>query len=262
MEMWTPSRSADASGSCAPTRGMTLEELAAAVDRAPSQLSMIENGRREPKLTLLQAIARALGSIAGRAAGVRAARRAVHARDRARAGDAGADVPGPRHRAVPHRQDRAERGAEGDARAAGRDRAPARRAGGDPRRGPPGQRGAAAAHAHAEQPLPRARGSGATAARRGRPPRRPAHAADGIRHRRPPRVHPALRARPAADHPQRRRHQERPALPLEQARREGRPAHRGAAGALEPDPRAHRAHELRGVPASARRDELPHRARC
>ena len=43
-------------------RGMTLEELAAAVDRAPSQLSMIENGRREPKLTLLQAIARALGA--------------------------------------------------------------------------------------------------------------------------------------------------------------------------------------------------------
>lgn len=43
-------------------RRMTLEELAAAVDRAPSQLSMIENGRREPKLTLLQAIARALGS--------------------------------------------------------------------------------------------------------------------------------------------------------------------------------------------------------
>ena len=43
-------------------RGMTLDELAAAVDRAPSQLSMIENGRREPKLTLLQAIARALGT--------------------------------------------------------------------------------------------------------------------------------------------------------------------------------------------------------
>src|SRR6478735_4853112 len=43
-------------------RGMTLEELAAAVDRAPSQLSMIENGRREPKLSLLRAIARALGS--------------------------------------------------------------------------------------------------------------------------------------------------------------------------------------------------------
>lgn len=41
-------------------RGMTLDELAAAVDRAPSQLSMIETGKREPKLTLLQAIARAL----------------------------------------------------------------------------------------------------------------------------------------------------------------------------------------------------------
>src|SRR6188472_4159051 len=43
-------------------RGMTLEELAAAVVRAPSQLSRIENGRREPKLTLLQAIARAVGT--------------------------------------------------------------------------------------------------------------------------------------------------------------------------------------------------------
>jgi transcriptional regulator with XRE-family HTH domain len=43
-------------------RGLTLDELASAVGRAPSQLSMIENGRREPKLTLLQAIARALGT--------------------------------------------------------------------------------------------------------------------------------------------------------------------------------------------------------
>ncbi|GAB3602815.1 helix-turn-helix domain-containing protein [Microbacterium aureliae] len=43
-------------------RGMTLDELAAAIDRVPSQLSMIENGRREPKLTLLQTIARALGT--------------------------------------------------------------------------------------------------------------------------------------------------------------------------------------------------------
>src|SRR6478735_3209720 len=42
-------------------RGLTLEELATAVDRVPSQLSMIENGRREPKLTLMRAIARALG---------------------------------------------------------------------------------------------------------------------------------------------------------------------------------------------------------
>src|SRR6478736_1870925 len=42
-------------------RGMTLDELAAAVDRAPSQLSMIENGRRAPKLTQLRASARVLG---------------------------------------------------------------------------------------------------------------------------------------------------------------------------------------------------------
>jgi transcriptional regulator with XRE-family HTH domain len=41
---------------------MTLDELAAAVERAPSQLSMIETGKREPKLTLLRAIAKALGA--------------------------------------------------------------------------------------------------------------------------------------------------------------------------------------------------------
>ncbi|MBS1906642.1 MAG: helix-turn-helix domain-containing protein [Actinobacteria bacterium] len=40
--------------------GLTLEQLAAAIDRAPSQVSMIETGKREPKLTQLQAIARAL----------------------------------------------------------------------------------------------------------------------------------------------------------------------------------------------------------
>lgn len=41
-------------------RGLTLEQLAARVGRAPSQLSLIENGRREPRLTLLQALAAAL----------------------------------------------------------------------------------------------------------------------------------------------------------------------------------------------------------
>ena len=35
-------------------RGMTLDALAAAVGRAPSQLSMIENGRREPRLSMLR----------------------------------------------------------------------------------------------------------------------------------------------------------------------------------------------------------------
>ncbi|UNK71667.1 XRE family transcriptional regulator [Microbacterium sp. H1-D42] len=43
-------------------RGMTLEDLAALIERAPSQVSMFETGKREPKLTLLQAIARALGT--------------------------------------------------------------------------------------------------------------------------------------------------------------------------------------------------------
>jgi predicted transcriptional regulator/DNA-binding XRE family transcriptional regulator len=41
-------------------RGLTLDQLSAAVGRAPSQLSMIENGRREPRLTLLQSLAAAL----------------------------------------------------------------------------------------------------------------------------------------------------------------------------------------------------------
>lgn len=41
-------------------RGMKLDELALAVERAPSQISMIENGKREPKLTLLRTIAKAL----------------------------------------------------------------------------------------------------------------------------------------------------------------------------------------------------------
>lgn len=43
-------------------RGLTLDDLAAAVGRAPSQMSMIETGRREAKLTLLQSIAKALGT--------------------------------------------------------------------------------------------------------------------------------------------------------------------------------------------------------
>ncbi|GAB3270825.1 helix-turn-helix domain-containing protein [Microbacterium lacusdiani] len=43
-------------------RGMTLDALAAAVGRAPSQLSMLENGRREPRLSMLRAIAKALGT--------------------------------------------------------------------------------------------------------------------------------------------------------------------------------------------------------
>ncbi len=42
-------------------RGLTLTALGIAVGRAPSQLSTIENGRREPSLALLRAIADGLG---------------------------------------------------------------------------------------------------------------------------------------------------------------------------------------------------------
>ncbi|GAB3118938.1 helix-turn-helix domain-containing protein [Glaciibacter psychrotolerans] len=41
---------------------MTLDDLASAVDRAPSQVSMIENGNREPSLSMLRTIALALGT--------------------------------------------------------------------------------------------------------------------------------------------------------------------------------------------------------
>ncbi|TFD02570.1 XRE family transcriptional regulator [Cryobacterium sinapicolor] len=43
-------------------RRMTLDTLAAAIDRAPSQVSMIENGKREPRLSMLRTIATALGT--------------------------------------------------------------------------------------------------------------------------------------------------------------------------------------------------------
>lgn len=42
------------------SRGLTLEQLAREVDRAPSQLSAIENGKREPRLPMLRALASAL----------------------------------------------------------------------------------------------------------------------------------------------------------------------------------------------------------
>ncbi len=44
------------------SRGLTLDELGAQVGIAGSQLSLIENGKREPKLSLLQAIAEATGT--------------------------------------------------------------------------------------------------------------------------------------------------------------------------------------------------------
>jgi XRE family transcriptional regulator, fatty acid utilization regulator len=43
------------------SRGLTLTELGERVGRAPSVLSLLENGRREPKLSLIEALATALG---------------------------------------------------------------------------------------------------------------------------------------------------------------------------------------------------------
>ena len=43
------------------SRGMTLDALSSAIGRAPSQLSIIENGRRELKIGELQKLSRALG---------------------------------------------------------------------------------------------------------------------------------------------------------------------------------------------------------
>ncbi|MDS1268902.1 helix-turn-helix domain-containing protein [Lipingzhangella sp. LS1_29] len=43
-------------------RGMTLSDLGERVGRAPSQLSLLENGKREPKLSLLTSLAKALGA--------------------------------------------------------------------------------------------------------------------------------------------------------------------------------------------------------
>jgi XRE family transcriptional regulator, fatty acid utilization regulator len=42
------------------SRGLTLAELGEKVSRAPSVLSLLENGRREPKLSLIEALAAAL----------------------------------------------------------------------------------------------------------------------------------------------------------------------------------------------------------
>lgn len=44
------------------TAGLTLSELGEKIGRAPSQLSLLENGHREPKLSLLRSLAEALGS--------------------------------------------------------------------------------------------------------------------------------------------------------------------------------------------------------
>ena len=43
-------------------KGLTLDELGQLVGSTASQLSLVENGRREPRLSLLQSLAAALGT--------------------------------------------------------------------------------------------------------------------------------------------------------------------------------------------------------
>ena len=171
-----------------------------------------------------------------------------------------ADVPGARHRAVPHRQDACRRGAPGDARAAGRDRAAARRARGDARGGAAGERRAAPPHAHAGQLLRRARGAGrgasstpsTTRAARSRSARHPTSPPTSASRcttcptcRRPPAASPTSRTGGCTCRAG--------------CTAKGDPRTAVLQALVEPHPRAQRAAQLRGVPAPARRDELPHR---
>src|SRR5690606_10910808 len=43
------------------SRGMTLDDLGSAIGRAASQVSVLENGKREPRLSDLQTVSKALG---------------------------------------------------------------------------------------------------------------------------------------------------------------------------------------------------------
>src|SRR5579871_6373400 len=47
------------------SRGLTLADLGQRVGRAPSVLSLLENGRREPKISLIESLAAALSVPAG-----------------------------------------------------------------------------------------------------------------------------------------------------------------------------------------------------
>src|ERR1700728_3266568 len=93
-------------------KGLTLAELGERVGRAPSVLSLIENGRREPKLSLIEALAAALSVPT---AELLPRQPPGPAEDRSRGGAAGPGLPRPRPAAPAGRRAGAER----------RDRAPA-----------------------------------------------------------------------------------------------------------------------------------------
>ena len=144
-------------------RNMTLDDLGAAVGRAPSQVSMIENGHREPKLSLLAQVAGALGVPLAELL-----RTEPPTPTRRPGGRARARAAGPALRVAGLPPVKVGRSLPADAlealvRPAAEIAAAAHRARRDPGGGPPGQRRAADADARAGQLLPRAR-----AARAGR----------------------------------------------------------------------------------------------
>ena len=239
------------------SHGFTLDELGEKVGVAGSQLSLIENGKREPKLSLLQAIANVTGvDVAELLSTEPPNRRAALEIELERAqsssvfrqlGIAPVKVTkgmGGRHPGV-------------DPRAAPRAAAPGARGDRDPRGGAPREHRPAPAHACAQQLPPRHREARREAAQGRRPHLRGAHASNREHHGRAARLRADLRQRPAALRPVGDRPRERPHLPAARLDpRRPRPAVDGAAGDGAPPARPRSAHRLRQLPAAAARDQL------
>ncbi len=209
---------------------------------AGSQLSLIENGKREPQLSLLQAIADALGVQLADLLSDRAAEpRAPPSRSSWSARSAS-----PLYRQLGlRRRCKVTKGMpdetlEAIARPAPRAAAARARGHRDARGGPPGEHRAAAADARAQTTTcPRSRSSPrSSCAPAGHTPGALTHR-DGERHGRAARLRAHLRQRPAALGPLGHRPRERPHLPAAGVHpRRPRPAVDGAAGDGAPAARA------------------------
>ena len=223
-----------------------------------SQLSLVENGRREPRLSLLQSLATALGTtttdLLDAAPPSRRAALEIEL-DRAQGSAAYAALGLPTVRPA---QEPAHRGARGARRPAPRARPARRRRDRDPRGGAPRDDRAAPVDARAQQPPARDRG---------RPPRTWCGAAGyttgALTHSAVaqmaarPRLLAPPRRRPAALDPHRHRPGQRPHLPAAGVDpRRPRPALARAAGDRAPGARPLHAAQLRRLPAPARRDHL------
>ena len=206
---------------------------------AGSQLSLIENGKREPKLSLLQAIATATGVdvtdlLSSEPPNRRAALEIELERAQASSVFRQLGIPAVRvTKGMPGRDDRV------DPRPAPRAAAPRARGDRDPRRGAAGEHRAAAADARRRQLPRRDRAARREAAQGGRARVRRAHAPHREHHGRAARLRADLRERPAALRAFGHRPGERPHLPATGVHpRRPRPAVDGAAGDGPPAARA------------------------